>query len=62
MIVGIFERPYDYFDDPIKLFLNLYLAKFLNISTKSSFPYNTHLFLYLFLHIAHTWHIAYLLN
>ena len=38
-VVGIFKRPYDYFDDPIKLFLNLYLAKFLDTSIKPFFPY-----------------------
>jgi len=29
---------YNYFDDPTKLFLDLYLAKFLNISAKPFFP------------------------
>ena len=32
---------HNYFDDPIKLFLDLYLAKFLDASTKLSFLCST---------------------
>jgi len=34
---------YNYFDDPTKLFLELYLSKFLDILAKSFFPYTDHI-------------------
>jgi len=30
---------HNYFDDPTKLFLDLYLTEFLDVSAKSFFPY-----------------------
>jgi len=31
---------HNYFDSPVKLFLDLYLEKFINTSIKLFFPYN----------------------